>query len=53
MDDTITKTDFESGWNHFCDCIDWGASELDAEAIQFMNEMPGKVLALIAKAKGE
>ena len=35
--------DFISGWKHFCDCIDFGKSNLDAEAIRFMNEVPGKI----------
>lgn len=35
--------DFLKGWLHFCDCIDFGKSNLDAEAIKFMNEVPGKI----------
>ena len=32
--------------------FDWGASALDANAIQLLNEVPGEVRAAIAKAKG-
>jgi hypothetical protein len=32
------KQKLEEGFKHFCDCINFGASFLDAEAIQFMNE---------------
>lgn len=28
---------------HFFDCINWGQSALDAEAIQFMNEITKRV----------
>lgn len=38
------EKDFTDGWKHFCNCIDFGKSNLDAEAIQFMNEMPGRIL---------
>lgn len=41
--------DFVSGWLHFCDCIDFGKSTLDAEAIRFMNEVPGKIQTAINK----
>lgn len=39
----MNLTEFADGWKHFCDCIDFGHSNLDAEAIKFMNEMPGDV----------
>lgn len=46
--------EFAAGWNHFCDCIAFGKSNLDAEALQFMNEMPGKIVkALKAKIRKE
>ncbi len=35
--------DFLDGWLHFCNCIDFDKSFLDAEAIRFMNEVPGKI----------
>lgn len=44
---------FEKGWTHFCDCIDFGRSNLDAEAIRFMNEMPGKILKTLRGHKHE
>lgn len=36
--------EFEEGWKHFCNCINFLRSPLDAEAIRFMNETPGKVV---------
>lgn len=35
--------DFLDGWLHFCDCIDFEKSNLDADAVRFMNEVPGKI----------
>lgn len=35
--------EFLEGWSHFCECIDFGRSNLDAQAIAFMNEVPGKI----------
>lgn len=35
--------EFVDGWIHFCKCIDFGRSNLDAKAIRFMNEVPGKL----------
>lgn len=35
---------FKAGWKHFCSCINWAQSAMDAEAIRFMNEMPGKII---------
>ena len=32
------KKKLTEGFKHFCDCIDFGKSFLDGEAIQFMNE---------------
>lgn len=34
---------FVEGWLHFCKCIDFGKSNLDAKAIRFMNEVPGEL----------
>ena len=39
----MTVEEFADGWKHFCGCIDFGHSALDAEAIRFMNEMPAAV----------
>lgn len=39
----LTK-EFEKGLKHFYDCIDFGKCNLDAEAIQFMNVMPGYLI---------
>lgn len=49
MMDEYTEKDFAAGWKHFCDCIDFGKSNLDAEAIAFMNEMPSKVAEALRK----
>jgi len=46
----ITKQEFEKGWKHFCSCMDFARSNMDAGAIQFMNEVPGKVLAVLDAA---
>ena len=32
------KKKLEEGFKHFCKCINFGASYLDADAIKFMNE---------------
>lgn len=39
----MTREEFEKGWAHFCNCIDFARSALDAEAIGFMNEAPAKI----------
>lgn len=39
----LTK-EFETGLKHFYDCIDFGKCNLDAEAIRFMNEIPGRLV---------
>jgi len=44
---------FLSGWSHFCGCIDFGKSNLDAETIRFMNEVPGKIQQAGIKAEGK
>ena len=48
---------FLNGWLHFCDHVDFGKSNLDAESIRFMNEVPGKIetayKAAIAAAEAE
>jgi len=45
--------DFVKGWTHFLNCIDFGKSWLDAEAIRFMNEVPGKIEQAVLAAKGD
>ena len=47
--DYATKR-FVAGWKHFLACIDFGASNLDADAIRFMNEVPGLLQTAITKA---
>jgi hypothetical protein len=39
----ITKQKFKKGLKHFYDCINFGESVLDAEAVRFMNEAFGEV----------
>ena len=43
---------FIEGWEHFCKCINFGVSALDADAIKYMNEFEIKLEALL-EAKGE
>ena len=43
--------DFAKGWSHFCGCIDFGKSALDADAIRWMNEVPPKIGQAITKAE--
>ena len=43
----MTKKEFADDWKHFCSCIDFGRSNLDADSIRFMNEGPGKILETI------
>jgi len=42
-----TKEQFTKDWKHFCNHINFGASNLDADSIRFMNEGPGKILQTI------
>ena len=35
--------EFVKGWSRFCDHINFGESNLDAESIRFMNEVPGDI----------
>lgn len=46
-----TAKEFIAGWSHFCKCIDFGKSFLDAEAIRFMNEIPARIATGIVKAE--
>ena len=41
----LASRDFVLGWKHFLSKICWEQSNLDAEAVQFMNEVPGKIEA--------
>lgn len=45
--------DFIDGWPHFCDCINFGESNLDAEAIRFMNEAVGEVARVLEQEKAK
>jgi len=40
----MTTKEFTEGWKHFCDCMDFGKSAMDADAIRFMNEAPSKII---------
>ena len=48
----MKQKEFEQGWKHFCKCINFGESNLDAEAIAFMNEVPGKILKQLEAIEG-
>lgn len=48
----MTTKEFADGWAHFCKCIDFARSALDAEAIRFMNEMPAAVKEGLTPEKG-
>lgn len=41
-----------SGWDHFCSCIDFGSSALDAEAVRWMNEAPSNLGLAAGRARG-
>lgn len=45
--------DFVDGWTHFCNCIDFGKSCLDSDAIGWMNEVPGKLQTALKQEKAE
>lgn len=47
----MTKDEFRDGWKHFCKCIDFNHSALDAEAIRFMNEAPAEILEALPDKK--
>ena len=41
------REEFLDGWKHFCECIDFGRSYLDADAISFMNEFKRRLEEVI------
>lgn len=45
--------EFVAGWTHFLNCINFSKSNLDADAIRFMNEVPGKIEQATIKAESE
>ena len=44
--------EFADGWKHFLGKIDFNNSFLDAEAIRFMNEIPGQVVTQLKNTAG-
>ena len=42
---------FNHGWKHFLSKINWEQSNLDAEAVRFMNGVPGEIEAGVKKAE--
>jgi len=40
----MTTKEFTDDWKHFCNCINFDKSAMDADAIRFMNEGPGKII---------
>lgn len=47
----IAARDFALGWKHFLSKINWEQSGLDAEAVRFMNEVPGKIENALKEAE--
>ncbi len=47
----IAARDFVLGWKQFISKIDWQGSNLDADAVRFMNEVPGKIEAGLDEAE--
>lgn len=45
----MTNEEFEIGWKHFCKCVNFNYTALDAESIRFMNEMPAQVSAALLR----
>lgn len=43
---------FLEGWEHFCNCLDFKNTFLDAAAITWMNECPMEVAKAINSARG-
>jgi len=43
----MTLEEFKEEWEHFCACIDFGRSALDARAIRFMNEFSIRLEELV------
>jgi len=48
----IAGRDFVLGWKHFLTKINWDQTNLDAEAVRFMNEVPGRIEAAVKDAEG-
>jgi len=42
----MNKEEFLEGWSHFCKCINFGVSPLDADAIVWMNNFENSVNAM-------
>lgn len=52
MDPKLLKTvceRFIEEWPHFCKCIDFNTTNLDAKAIRFFNEVPGEIKTALEK----
>jgi hypothetical protein len=47
----IAGKDFIQGWKHFLSKINWEQTNLDAEAVRFMNEIPGEIAAAVKEAE--
>lgn len=45
--------EFKSGWLYFLEHINFEASNLDAESIRFMNEMPCKIYDVLKERSSE
>lgn len=49
--ETITAEEFEESWRHFLECINFQKTNLDGEAIRFMNEGPQRIMNTLKQAK--
>lgn len=49
----MTVKEFRKGWLHFLDCIDFSKTNLDADAIRFMNEAPAEIAKALKEKEGK
>jgi len=49
----MKKEEFKNQWYHFCDCINFADSALDADAIRFMNEFSSRLDSVIEEEKND
>ena len=49
----MEKEEFLKGWEHFCKCINFGMSALDADAIRFMNEFRPNLDSIIKENRSD
>lgn len=49
----MNKKEFSEGWTNFCRCINFGDSNLDADAIRFMNEFNKNLDSMFDREEAE